>query len=255
MPPQNEIDVLSSDSWRKLDQYFGLSESCFAWRRRKGPDDRGWPDRWLRLPQMAARGRGWPNALCFVSCPAWRRRSLRSAFVGRRGAGRNGRRRSRSERHCRAVRLAEGRNKKDHQQHRGQRRRQRAANSKIGVGHSVASRSAPFRRSHGVRRLHNTLRLFPRSEQRPMTRISGWRSQELRVSKRLENITPRGESFLASPRPTVRSRFRLQRNGDWLCSVHARVRAHFNQERHLVARHTYKQRRSAAPAEWRAVMA
>jgi putative transposase len=38
-------------------------------------------------------------------------------------------------------------------------------------------------------------------------------------------------------------------------SVHASVHNHFNQDRHLVRREAYKQRRSAALAEWRAVMA
>ena len=38
-------------------------------------------------------------------------------------------------------------------------------------------------------------------------------------------------------------------------SVHASVHNLFNQERHLVSREIYKQRRSAALAEWRAVMA
>lgn len=33
-------------------------------------------------------------------------------------------------------------------------------------------------------------------------------------------------------------------------SVHADVHNHFNLERHLVDRNTYKQRRSAALAEW-----
>ena len=33
-------------------------------------------------------------------------------------------------------------------------------------------------------------------------------------------------------------------------SVHANVHNHFNLERHLVDRQTYKERRSAAPAEW-----
>ncbi len=37
-------------------------------------------------------------------------------------------------------------------------------------------------------------------------------------------------------------------------SVHASVHNHFAQERHLVDRQTYKQRRSAALAEWRSVM-
>ena len=38
-------------------------------------------------------------------------------------------------------------------------------------------------------------------------------------------------------------------------SVHAQVHNHFNQERHLVTRQVYKQRRSAALAEWSALAA
>ncbi len=38
-------------------------------------------------------------------------------------------------------------------------------------------------------------------------------------------------------------------------SVHATFHIHFNQERHLTDRQTYKDRRSAALAEWRAVAA
>ncbi len=38
-------------------------------------------------------------------------------------------------------------------------------------------------------------------------------------------------------------------------SIHARVHNHFNQERHLVTRQVYKQKRSAALAEWRALVA
>ncbi|MEO7188713.1 MAG: hypothetical protein ABIW58_09960 [Sphingomicrobium sp.] len=37
-------------------------------------------------------------------------------------------------------------------------------------------------------------------------------------------------------------------------SVHAQVHNHFNQERHLVDRQTYKQRGWAALAEWQIVM-
>ncbi|HEX4693567.1 MAG TPA: hypothetical protein VH326_03390 [Sphingomonas sp.] len=36
-------------------------------------------------------------------------------------------------------------------------------------------------------------------------------------------------------------------------SVHANVHNHFNLERHLVDRQTYKERRSAALAEWQMV--
>jgi len=38
-------------------------------------------------------------------------------------------------------------------------------------------------------------------------------------------------------------------------SVHPQVPNHFNQERHLVPRQMYKQRRSAASTEWRALAA
>jgi putative transposase len=38
-------------------------------------------------------------------------------------------------------------------------------------------------------------------------------------------------------------------------SVHASLHNHFNQERHLVDRQTYKLRRSIALAEWRSLMA
>jgi putative transposase len=38
-------------------------------------------------------------------------------------------------------------------------------------------------------------------------------------------------------------------------SVHAQVHNHFNQEQHLITRQVYKQRRSIALAEWRALAA
>jgi len=37
--------------------------------------------------------------------------------------------------------------------------------------------------------------------------------------------------------------------------LHGQVHNHFNQERHLISREQYRERRSAALAEWRAVMA
>jgi putative transposase len=40
-----------------------------------------------------------------------------------------------------------------------------------------------------------------------------------------------------------------------LSSVHAQVHNHFNQQRHLITRQVYKQRRSIALAEWRALAA
>ena len=48
-------------------------------------------------------------------------------------------------------------------------------------------------------------------------------------------------------------RFRRMKTLQQFASVHASFHNHFNQERHLVSRETYKQRRSAALAEWRTV--
>jgi len=46
-------------------------------------------------------------------------------------------------------------------------------------------------------------------------------------------------------------RFRRMKTLQKFTSVHASVHNHFNQERHLTSRETYKQNRSAALAEWR----
>ena len=48
-------------------------------------------------------------------------------------------------------------------------------------------------------------------------------------------------------------RFRRMKTLQKFSSVHGTVHNHFNQERHLISRESYKQRRSAALAEWRAV--
>jgi putative transposase len=50
-------------------------------------------------------------------------------------------------------------------------------------------------------------------------------------------------------------RFRNMRTLQKFASIHAAVHNHFNHERHLVRRQTYKQRRSAAMAEWGALAA
>jgi putative transposase len=46
-------------------------------------------------------------------------------------------------------------------------------------------------------------------------------------------------------------RFRQMKTLQKFASVHASLHNYFNSERHLVDRQTYKQRRSAASAEWR----
>ncbi len=49
-------------------------------------------------------------------------------------------------------------------------------------------------------------------------------------------------------------RFRRMHTLQKFSSIHASVHNHFNQERHLVSRYIYNERRSAALAEWQAVM-
>jgi putative transposase len=51
------------------------------------------------------------------------------------------------------------------------------------------------------------------------------------------------------------SRFRQMKTLQKFASVHASVHNHFNHERHLVDRQTYKTRHSAAMAEWQALAA
>ena len=50
-------------------------------------------------------------------------------------------------------------------------------------------------------------------------------------------------------------RFRRMKTLQKFVAVHASVHNHFAQERHLISRALYRERRSAALAEWRAVMA
>ena len=56
-------------------------------------------------------------------------------------------------------------------------------------------------------------------------------------------------------RERAMQRFRSLKTLQKFSSVYAQVHNQFNQERHLVTRQIYKQRRSAALAEWRALAA
>src|SRR5271169_3084985 len=56
-------------------------------------------------------------------------------------------------------------------------------------------------------------------------------------------------------RERAMSRFRRMKTLQKFSSVHASVHNHFNQERHLISREQYRERRSAALAEWQSVMA
>jgi putative transposase len=55
-------------------------------------------------------------------------------------------------------------------------------------------------------------------------------------------------------RERAMNRFRRMKTLQKFSSVHASVHNHFSQERHLVSRQEYRERRSAALAEWRSVM-
>jgi putative transposase len=54
-------------------------------------------------------------------------------------------------------------------------------------------------------------------------------------------------------RERAMQRFRTMKTLQKFSSIHAQVHNHFNQERHLVSRETYKQRRSASLMAWRAL--
>lgn len=56
-------------------------------------------------------------------------------------------------------------------------------------------------------------------------------------------------------RERAMQRFRRMKSLQKFASVHASLHNHFNSERHLVDRETYKQRRSAALAEWQSLAA
>jgi putative transposase len=56
-------------------------------------------------------------------------------------------------------------------------------------------------------------------------------------------------------RERAMQRFRSMKTLQKFSSVHAQVHNHFNQERHLVTRQAYKQRRMAALAEWNGLAA
>jgi putative transposase len=72
------------------------------------------------------------------------------------------------------------------------------------------------------------------------------------VGPRLNNRTENSHQPFRR-RERAMQRFRSMKTLQKFSSVHAQVHNHFNQERHLVTRQVYKQRRSIALAEWRAL--
>jgi putative transposase len=91
-----------------------------------------------------------------------------------------------------------------------------------------------------------------RSYKAAMTELGNAEKQEVGrwANNRVEN------SHLSfRRRERAMTRFRRMKSLQKFASVHANVHNHFNQERHLVDRQTYKERRSAALAEWQSLVA
>jgi putative transposase len=78
-------------------------------------------------------------------------------------------------------------------------------------------------------------------------------SDRQEVDRGLNNRAENSHQFRRRER--AMQRFRSLRTLQKFSSVHAQVHNHFNQERHLANRHAYKHRRSAALAEWHALVA
>ena len=69
------------------------------------------------------------------------------------------------------------------------------------------------------------------------------------LNNRVEN-----SHLLFRRRQHAMQRFRQMKSLQKFASVHASFHNHFNSERHLVDRQTFKDRRSAALAEWQSLM-
>jgi putative transposase len=82
----------------------------------------------------------------------------------------------------------------------------------------------------------------------------GVAAQRHEVGGRLNNCAENSHQPFRR-RERAMQRFRSLKTLQKFSSVHAQVHNQFNQERHLVTRQVYKQRRSVALAEWRALVA
>ena len=90
-----------------------------------------------------------------------------------------------------------------------------------------------------------------RSYRAAMTELGNEDKQEI---GRWENNRVENSHLPFRRRERAMSRFRRMKTLQKFASVHANVHNHFNLERHIVDRQTFKERRSAAQAEWQSVM-
>ena len=77
---------------------------------------------------------------------------------------------------------------------------------------------------------------------------------DLQVTGRRLNSRAENSHLPFRRRERVMKRFRRMRTLQKFVAAHGTVHSHFNQERHLISRDLYRERRAAALAEWRAVM-
>jgi putative transposase len=77
---------------------------------------------------------------------------------------------------------------------------------------------------------------------------------DLQVTGRRLNNRAENSHLPFRRRERAMIRFRRMKTLQKFAAVHGTVHNHFNQERHLISRDLYRERRSAALAEWRAVM-
>ena len=89
-----------------------------------------------------------------------------------------------------------------------------------------------------------------RSSRAAMTELGNEQKQEMgrHANNRAEN-----SHLPFRRRERAMLRFRRMKTLQKFAPVHANVSNHFNLERHLIDRKTFKQRRSAALAEWRQI--
>jgi transposase-like protein len=106
----------------------------------------------------------------------------------------------------------------------------------------------PFERGIGV--CHETVRLW-------WNRFGPMCAGEIRRKRVDRWLNNRAENSHQPFRPRERAMERFWRMETLrkFSSVHASVHNHFNQERHLISRDLYRERRSAALAEWRTLAA
>ena len=79
-------------------------------------------------------------------------------------------------------------------------------------------------------------------------------NDDLREVGRWENNRAENSHQPFRRRERAMLRFRRMKTLQKFASVHGTVHNHFNQERHLISRETYKAQRSAALAEWQSLM-